>query len=316
MDGEIESGFIIVKLKIMHQKTLRRTVQKKGFTLIELSVVIVIIGILVTGIMQGANMVQSSRLSSARAITAKSPIIEIEGLTAWYETSKISSLELGETIDEREISTWFDGTPGSTIGLLKENELTRTASTDIVYENIGINKIPSLHFSNAGNLTLANLYQGSSAQSTVFLVFRPLASPSSTEQILFDAHTSASDSSSIGIKNNAICLNAASGSVCTATTTNAAAFSVNKDYIVSAYFNNTASRAFVNDPTNKAGAADIAPGSNELVGLTIGTNKSGASAFIGLISEVIIYNRPLKLQERKDVMTYLSKKYKVTLTGL
>lgn len=316
MDGAIESGLIIVKLEIMHQKSLRRTGQKKGFTLIELSVVVVIIGILVTGIMQGANMVQTSRLSSARAITAKSPIIDIEGLTAWYETSKLSSLELGETINESEISKWFDGTPGSTIGLLKENELSKTANTDIIYENNGINKIPSLNFSNSGNITLANLYQGPSSQSTVFLVFRPLASPNATEQILFDADTTATNPSSIGIKNDAICLNADSGSVCTATASNAAEFSVNKDYIVSAYFNGTSSRAFVNDPTNQAGATDINPGSNELDGLTIGTNKSGTSAFIGLISEVIIYNRPLKLQERKDVMTYLSKKYKVTLTGL
>lgn len=300
----------------MHQKKLRRIGQKKGFTLIELSVVVVIIGILVTGIMQGANMVQTSRLSSARAITAKSPIIDIEGLTAWYETVKLSSLELGETIDETNISSWFDGTPGSTIGLLKENQLT-IDNTDVVYENNGINKIPSLNFSNSGNLTLTELYQGSFSQSTVFLVFRPLTSPNATEQILFDADSSASNHFSIGIKSNALCLNATSGSsACTSTASDAAEFAVNRDYIVSAYFNGASSRAFVNDPTNKAGAADINPGSNELNGLTIGTNQSGTSPFIGFISEVIIYNRPLKLQERKDVMTYLSKKYKVTLTGL
>jgi hypothetical protein len=31
---------------------------------------------------------------------------------------------------------------------------------------------------------------------------------------------------------------------------------------------------------------------------------------------VIVYNRTLNLQERKDVMSYLSRKYKISVTGV
>jgi hypothetical protein len=65
-----------------------------------------------------------------------------------------------------------------------------------------------------------------------------------------------------------------------------------------------------------AGNANLSPGSNALTGLTIGMDKSGSNGFNGYISEIIIYDRQLKLQERKDVMSYLAKKYRITVANL
>jgi len=287
---------------------------KKAFTLTELSIVVLIIGVLITGITQGSGMIKTARLANARSMTSRSPALEISGLIAWYEPTLKSSFKDSESIEAKQTTEWRDNSPGSSI--LAKNKLIRSAGSAVTYEENGINNLPTLLFSgqSSANIALANFYQGSSAQNTVFIVFRPLFATSSTAKILLDS-SSANSTSSIGIKSTALNLNAGT-SVDTATATNSASFANGNDYVVAAYFNSSSSQVFVNNAATSAGSGTINPNNNQLGGLTIGTDKSGTNGFNGYISEIIIYNRPLKLQERKDVMNYLSKKYKISVTGL
>lgn len=285
--------------------------KKRAFSLLELSVVLAIIGILVVGVTQGIGMINSSRLANARSNTISSPVASMDGLVAWYETSLQDSLKGTETVEGGQITEWYDISPNSIA--LKRNKLTKSASSNAVYRLSAINKVPGIEFNGSGSITLANFYQGATSQSTVFLVFRTNYNPSATQVTLFDAG-SAQSTSSIGIKSTAVSLNAGSA-VDTATSTNPASFSGGREYVVAAYFNTTASNAYVNNVATKAGNGNISAGSNSLNGVTIGANKSGTAGFTGVISEVIIFNRPLKLQERKDVMGYLAKKYKISVTG-
>ena len=287
---------------------------KKAFTLTELSIVVLIIGVLITGITQGSGMIKTARLANARSMTSRSPALEISGLIAWYEPTLKSSFIDSQSVEASQTTEWRDNSPGSII--LTKNKLTRSAGSAVTYEESGINNLPTLLFSGAAsaNIALTNFYQGSSSQNTIFIVFRPLFATSSTTKILFDS-SSSNSTSSIGIKNTSVNLNAGT-SVDTATATNSASFANGNDYVVAAYFNSTSSQVFVNNATTRAGNGAINPNTNQLGGLTIGTDKSGTNGFNGYISEIIIYNRPLKLQERKDVMSYLSKKYKISVTGL
>ena len=50
-------------------------------------------------------------------------------------------------------------------------------------------------------------------------------------------------------------------------------------------------------------------------GLAVGTNRNGANNFTGLISEIIIYDRLLTSDERRLIMSYLAKKYKIRVEG-
>ena len=286
---------------------------KKAFTLTELSIVVLIISVLITGITQGSGIIKSTRLVNARSTTSRSPAPEISGLIAWYEPTLKSSFKDSESIEASQTTEWRDNSPGSIIST--KNKLTRSAGSAVTYKENGINNLPTLLFSGAdsANIALTNFYQGSSTQNTVFIVFRPLFATSSTAKILLDS-SSSNSTSSIGIKSTAVNLNA-TNSVDTSTT-NPANFANGNNYVVAVYFNNTSSQVFVNSAVTRAGDAAISPGSNPLGGLTIGTDKSGTNGFNGYISEIIIYNRPLKLQERKDVMSYLSKKYKISVTGL
>lgn len=286
----------------------------KAFSLIELSIVVIIVAMLITGIIKGSGLVRSSRIANARSYTAKSVVPEIKNLVAWYETSMIDSFDKRDAVDEAQISNWYDISPSSNVGSNKRNTLTRTAGSGVVYNASGINDIPSILFSGGEKISLDNFFQGGSVQNTIFIVFRPSSSPSASLQVLTDSGSSGS-TSSVGIKNNSINLNAGSSSD-TGTSTNSASLEVDTDYVLCVYFNGTSSQAFLNDASNRIGDSTISSGDNELRGLTIGSYQSSSSPFSGFISEVIVYNTVLTLQERKDVMSYLGKKYKISVSGI
>lgn len=285
--------------------------KKSAFTIIELSVVLAIIIFLVSGIIGSSVMIKNARLASARNTTVDSNISNISGLLAWYETSLKESFLTAQRTENSQLSSWFDISPQSIAN--QRNTLTKSANSSVVYIENGINNIPSIRFNGSDKFTIASLFQGSSNQITVFLVLKPEFTPSSTQIIPFDAHV-AQSRFSLGIKNNAVQLNAGSGSD-TLTAANPANFINSKNYIICAYFNLSNSMVFVNDLNNMAGNSQINAGTNALTGLSIGADKNTASGFTGLISEVIIFNRPLKLDERRNVMSYLSTKYKINITG-
>jgi prepilin-type N-terminal cleavage/methylation domain-containing protein len=280
--------------------------KKRAFTLLELSVVVVVIGILIVGVMQGANLVNSARLANARSLTARSPVPGIAGLMAWYETSLRDSFNVDEAVSNGLVSVWYDSNPDSVPQ--KKNRLTRVANADVLFKPEGINKLPALSFNGSGSFNLANFAQGGSAQYTVFLVFKPSAFGST----IFDSDSA--NANSISLSADVVTLNVNGSSEGTDTSS---LFTVSSDYIAAIYFNNASSGVYINDFQNLAGDANLTSiGASQLYGLSIGLDKDGANGFNGLISEVIIYNRPLKPDERKDVMSYLSKKYQITVNGL
>ncbi len=286
---------------------------RKAFTLVEMSIVVIIVAILITGILKGSSLIRASRIANARSYTAKSVVPEISGLIAWYETSMIDSIDKSEAVDGYNISKWYDNNPSSNIALSKKNTLIKSSSSNLTYVVNGINSIPSLSFVNSGTISLTKFFQGDSVQNTIFIVFRPTIEPSSSAQFLIDSSSSGS-ASAIGFKNDRISVNAQL-SIDTATSTNPAYFQSDSNYVLCAYLNGSSSQFFLNDASSKVGGSFINSGSNPLTGITIGATKNGSSSFTGYISEVIIYNKVLGEQERKDVMNYLSKKYRISVSG-
>jgi len=282
--------------------------KKSAFSLLELSVSLVVVSLLMAMVSQGIKIVASSRLTTARSLTSKSPVPNISGLIAWYETSSVDSFKTNEAFDGKQISAWYDISPNSIPA--KKNTLTRVASAAVTYESDGINKIPSLLFNGTNKIELANFYQGSTSQNTIFIV----ANPSTITTTILDSSSSGS-TSSIGQNSNSFSMNLGS-SVSTGTVTNPIVNLAKVSYIAAVYFNGSNSKVYFNSSSIIAGGSTISPGTTALTGISIGASRSNASHYSGLISEIIIYNRPLQNQERKDVMGYLSKKYGILVTGL
>lgn len=296
----------------MQKAKIKNFVLKRAFSITELAVVLSVILILVAGLVSAGSIIQVTRVTGAKAITSKSIVPQINGLIAWYETSANNSLLASQKSDGAQITTWYDISPSSIIE--QRNSLTKTASSNTIFREDGINSIPSIEFDGnaSARITLSSFYQGNSPQNTVFIVFRPMSDV--MPQTLIDSHSTAS-TTSITISSNSVNLNAGN-SASTSTSTNAPSFSYNNNYIVAAYLNGSSSQVFVNNATTSAGASTINSGTNKLTGLTVSTNKSGSSGFTGLISEIVIYNRILNLQERYDVFRYLAEKYNITVSGI
>lgn len=283
-----------------------------AFSMLEMTIVLIILGIISAGVLKGSSMLNVAKVNVARSITNKSNVANIDGLVAWYETSLIDSLKSSEAYNSGQISTWYDISPSSLI--LKRNTLTRTASSSLTYVSSGINGLPSLNFSSSANLTLSQFYQGSSANNTIFIVFQPSVN-STVDRVLLDSYSSGS-TSLIKFKNQNIYANRGTADAILGTTYDSANFAQNSPYIAAIYLNGASSKAYVSNSATVVGNGGSNPGSNQLTGLTIGTDKAGSNAFTGLISEIIIYNRPLPIKDRQDVFRYLASKYKIPTLGL
>ena len=295
--------------------------KKQAFTLVEISVVIIVIGILAAGVMGASSLIKNSRLTTARAITAKSTVPSINGLVAWYETSSIESFEKSENFNNAQITTWHDISPSSIA--LKKNTLSKSASSHVTYIDKGINNFPSLKFSGdgtnstpdiSGKIALNNFYQGDSVRNTIFIVLRPTTLPAGYSKIFLDSGDTSIVSAAGIAAANSVHFNLGSPHS-TGSGSNPAEFGLDRNYILALYFNDSSSKAYVNNTKEMAGNTTVSGGSNVLTGLTIGSDRNGGYSFNGLISEVIIFNRPLQQEERKDVFKYLSNKYKISVAG-
>ncbi|MFT6331884.1 MAG: prepilin-type N-terminal cleavage/methylation domain-containing protein [Lentimonas sp.] len=285
--------------------------KRKGFSLIELSIVIIIIGILIAGVYSGAGLVRNTKILSARSITLSSQISSIPGMVVWVENSSLESFNASDISDGAAISNWFNREPS---GFLVDNNLDQ-ASGGVNYETDGINNLPTVSLNVAGNMKLSSFANSSLENSTIVIVFRPTAAVESTTLWILDSGASANPYA-IGIQSDRINLHAGSD-VFTNNATNPASISQGNPYILMAYFDGASSKVFLNNETEVGGlGATINPGSNILNGITLGSNRNGFSGISAEISELIIYDRPLKRSEREEVFKYLSKKYDINVISL
>jgi prepilin-type N-terminal cleavage/methylation domain-containing protein len=88
---------------------------KKAFFLIELSIVILIIGILVTGVTQSSRLVSRIKLISLQSLTRSTDVVTVNGLSLWLETVLDNSITNSsgsfQISDNEAVSSWNDINP-------------------------------------------------------------------------------------------------------------------------------------------------------------------------------------------------------------
>lgn len=161
---------------------------KKAFSLIELSIVILIIGILVTGITQSSRLVNQMKISTARNLTRSSGV-ENRNLMFWWETTLEESFIAQEASDGNEITQWNDIDPLSNEKLNgykgqrtngsafnydpSGNPITRGP----IYIANGINNLPTLRFPGTSSQSIylqtdTNFKVNNSQDLLLFIVVR------------------------------------------------------------------------------------------------------------------------------------------------
>jgi len=130
--------------------------QSKAFSLIELSIAILVIGILIAGAIQASNMIYEFRLAAAKNLTKTSGIESIKDMTLWLDATRansdsslINSNGKTDISNNDRIKTWSDANPRRSGAALSFTRIP--FSTDItryhpVYIKNGLNGLPSIKF--------------------------------------------------------------------------------------------------------------------------------------------------------------------------
>ena len=115
----------------------------KAFSLVELSIVILIIGVLISAVGQGIELYEESQLSGARMVTQGSRVNSIKNLVAWFETTSEASFDTIEAEDGLTVTNWYGINPQVVV---KATARQTTGASKPKYVRNCINSLPCLDF--------------------------------------------------------------------------------------------------------------------------------------------------------------------------
>jgi prepilin-type N-terminal cleavage/methylation domain-containing protein len=309
---------------------MKRKFRKKlrAFSLIELSVVILIIGILVAGAAGGAKMINVFRLQTAQTLTLSSPVITTKGLVLWLESSMPESFLSAETEDGAQLTRWLDRNPQVSTKLLA----TTTASSGITLKaKSNIYSLPAVYFngSSAAAFTLSNgtsnvVISTPNSAYTFFIVAKLNDDLASNVKTVFaNGSTEGWGYGVSGTQNNRSRNLIFAGS---SDVTSATANATTKPEIISATYAGGANGSLQLFTNGTGNAGSGAAGTSETLSSSSATaktpvtafyigNKSSAAAWSGEVSEIIIFNRVLSKKERNQIELYLGQKYNIKVVS-
>ncbi len=280
--------------------------KSKAFSLIELSIVVLIIGILIAGVTQGSRLVRQSNLASARAQTNNSPVPSISGLVLWLESTDINNFLEAEAEDGTNLTQWNDSNPQ----LITKNNVSRaTNNSNITYKASAINGLPAVYYN--GTISTSIVLKGSTIITpnnnfTVFVASQVAENNSATwRSVLANGLSSGFGYAKTSSNKRDASLTNVIDNIDSNTIT------TNPEIVAITYYNGTSS-LFVNGTQ-----ATLTPSTGTMItptgGLNIGANSTGSTPWFGSIGEIIIYDHLLKTSERKLVEQYLSKKWEIAV---
>jgi len=292
-------------------KFLKKKQKFSAFSLVELSIVLVVIGIAIAGITQSSTLIGKYRLSAAQSMTQSSPVNSISNLVLWLEPTLESSFLSQEAEDGSEISTWFDQNQVSI-----KNNATAVATARPIYKKNCINNLPCLYFDEGDYMTNTSMYD-TAISFTMFVVldfdrYAPNAQQyiyrSRVDDVIADGQIfileiSTNMQAGFNYSGQAIIVQSA------------ASFSgnVKRPYLMT-FGEKTGSNYFlrINNVEQYSSSSNIlANGSKLMKGYTISDSNPSYGLYKANVAEIIFFNKYLKQEERNEVENYLIKKWKI-----
>lgn len=289
--------------------------QKKSkntaFSIVEISVVILIISLLLAGILNGTSLIGDASIATAQKLTTNADVNNMESLTLWLETSFTSSLEAQgnkKVENDIKINRWKDNSPLKSP--TKRFDFIQTASTNQpTYKEDVIDGLPMLYFTTANNLefnnpqnrnlSLADLMQNN--QATIFIVCMFDKSASGAKLINFNNVVDFGyNANKIEMKFDSNNLIESADSLKQETLQMISA--VKNTSNIEFYLNGN----FRSNISSSATIADTNFSSN-----FSSTNKITVGGFKGWLGEILVFNTALATKERQQVEQYLIKKWKI-----
>ena len=293
---------------------------KAAFSLIELSIVVLIIGILIAGVTQGSRLVAQSRLKVARNQTQNSPAASMPNLVTWLETTNensITSANNGANPENNDsVSAWNDINPQSAAKIVVSN-----ASNQPTYISNGINGLPSLRFSDSQYLMSSIAAGGNTPLRAGTLNFTYIAVWNKTNGLatigdIFDqdgatAVTGTRAGLIAGVSSNHYGFVGQNNDF-----SNSATYTTNTNIASILTVNSSGAIAIYDSISATPITGSIAPTSNLSNALFVvaARARDRQELYVGLISEIIIFDRALKTSEINNIKYYLSQKYAIKMT--
>lgn len=284
--------------------------KKSAFSLLELSIVILIIGILLIGVIGSKHLIKKTRLASAQSLTTNSPINGILGNALWLESSldykafsnnsnPLTNSDSGNALrDEENIDNWNDNSYNQNKpSIVKVGNGPTYANT--------INNIQAVKFSGSDTdyleITDASFLNGT--DYTIFILEKRLGDEDNNYFIGDSSVTADNETLILGYSEDSSPIHSqGSSNNYTASVEGYASYS-NKPRLFTfvsdsvdgkkMYINGVLAKEYNN--TDKL---------SNITSLPIGKGYNGE------IGEIVIFTRALKNIERKDVENYISKKWK------
>ncbi len=305
---------------------------KKAFSLVEISIVILIIGLLIAGISKAGDMIFDVSLKSASSLTKGAKVGRMANLALWLETTTNESILEKERYDLTPITVWRDINPQSSSKFIFKKIGAPT------YVEKGQNNLPAIGSLSATNYFLpytsetsttvatyqANQIFSSGTLLTIFMVLKPKAI--AADLLSFCPYTSGTnlDACTTGAKNISLGLTA-TGNVlfttvggtiaapATSTITSTNGYALKNLIVVSAIKDATDNLKLA---VNGASAAAIVQSTNKVMTSSFsGTFRVGGVAATDVeLYEIIVFASALSDIDRQTVETYLGKKYNVPMT--
>lgn len=309
----IKSRFAVTKkYKFMKNNLSRNT----AFTLTELSIVIIIIGIVMAGIVSSKDIISAAKLRSAKALTESSAVRGIENVAVWLETTLPESFD--DDVDftsetENVVSVWHDINPEQSVSGRGDAIQSLEANKPSLV-NGAINGLPALKFTGSTH-HLLNQKILLKKNVSIFAVATLASTPVDRRRIISDNEgnnfffglNDISNQFSVFYGNNGT-WNAIDNFGTDAKLTKG------KPYVLSSVLNGTVNNGYVNGVS--VGPKTETNGKSGAFGYTIGAKKSDLTqSWDGYIAEIIIFSKSLTSDERRSVETYLGKKWGIQVAG-
>ena len=289
---------------------------KTAFSLIELSVVILIIGVLVLGVTQGSRMMSEAKLKSARSLTTSSPVASIEGLAVWLDSTSENAFGIGTGGTYNNVSA-----PGNGAAVGRWNDLNPTSTSKIdatqsasgnqpIYTTNAINGLPALSFDGTSDYMVNNTLSLGS-EITMFAVasaneigWRRIIN----QENIYYLGTGPGTMEFASFTGNGSSWNNTASFGSTATLT------AKKAYVLdTVVFGNTTGYV------NGASVGNVSGAKVSSTSLNVGASSSHPTLGViqfwsGNIAEIIVFNRALNDTERKSVESYLGQKWGIKVS--
>lgn len=288
-----------------------------GFSLVEISVVVLVVGILVASISMAFDMVSEAKLKGARTQTKGAKVNRIDNLLLWLETSSSESLKESERVNNAIITQWNDINSQVTNKIIFKNG----SGSTIKYDEIGESNLPALIFSSSSDFLYPNGSTSSLLASnsifpnlgvTIFAVAKPIASASIFSFCEFSSTYNCAGGKEFNLKFSsdkkvifALASSNSASSVFTSTNSYASPL-----IIISALKDSVGQKLFVN---GSSAGSTVANTYNITIPFN-GTFKIGGDANNVEIYEIIVFSKTLSDSDRNSVEEYLGKKYNLKIT--